>query len=171
MSDQKKIPVTPEDLASYEDVYGESDVTEEDYETVPDGKYQVIVERVELTRTLKGDPILKWELRILGPKHEGRRLWRNNVLGGPENIRWLKKDLYSCDLRLPRLSELPANLDRLLDIQLEVTKRTKGDYSSVYINRRVKAGAPNPSDTRARPEAKASANANANKRSDALGRF
>jgi len=134
----KDTPVTETDLAGFDDDYVGSEVPESDFESIPDGKYQVIVDRVELTRTSKGDPMLKWTLRVLGPTHEGRLLWRNNVMATSDNITWLKKDLYACDVRLARLSELPANLDRLLDIRLEVTKKTRGEFESVYFNRRIK---------------------------------
>ena len=50
-----------------------------DFETVPDGKYQVTVEKVELTQASTGNPILKWTLRIRGPQFINRLLWRNNV--------------------------------------------------------------------------------------------
>ena len=38
---------------------------------------------------------------------------------------------------LQKLSDLPANLERLLDVKLEVTKRTKGDSENVYFNHRI----------------------------------
>ena len=143
MSDYPKTPVTDVDLAEYDDEYVQHEVNEEQFESIPDGKYQAQVEAVELTRTMKGDPMLKWTLKVVGPSHAGRKLWRNNVMASPENRSWLKKDLYACGLRLERLSELPANLDRLLDIRLEVTKKTRrGDdgkeYESVFINKRLK---------------------------------
>ena len=138
MSEHDNTPVNDTDLAPFDDFYEGEEVGDDGFENVPDGKYQVIVDRVELVRTTKGDPMLKWSLRILGPTHEGRLLWRYNVMVSNENIRWLKKDLYACGLRLARLSELPANLERLLDVKLEVTKRTKGEFESVYINKRIK---------------------------------
>lgn len=138
MSDFDNTPVTEADLADFDDVYVDSEVSDDQFEPVPDGKYQVLVDRVELVRTSKGDPMLKWTLRVTGPTHEGRLLWRNNVMATDENIRWLKKDLFACDVRLARLSELPASLERLLDIRLEVTKKSRGEYESVYINRRVR---------------------------------
>ena len=141
MSDPKNTPVTATDLAGFDDDYVGSEVSDSEFDSVPDGKYQVIVERVELVRTTKGDPMLKWTLRILGPTHEGRLLWRNNVMANSENVKWLKKDLYACELHLARISELPANLERLLDIHLDVTKKTRGEYESVYINKRIRTAA------------------------------
>ena len=145
MSDPKLPPVTEADLADFDEAYETSDVSESDFEPVPDGKYQVRVDTVELTRTQKGDPMLKWCLRIVAPSFVGRLLWRNNVLVSEENIRWLKKDLFACDVRLARVSELPANLGRLLDIHLEVTKKTRGDFESVYINKRIRTPDEDPS--------------------------
>jgi hypothetical protein len=138
MSEHDNISVNDTDLAHFDDVYKDSEVDEDGFDTVPDGKYQVNVDRVELVRTTKGDPMLKWTMRILGPNFAGRNLWRYNVMASDENIRWLKKDLYACELRLTRISELPANLERLLDVRLEVTKRTKGEYESIYINKRIR---------------------------------
>ncbi len=69
------------DLAQFDDDFVSADVEEKDFEPVPDGKYQVKVDRVELTRSeTSGNPMLKWALKILGPKHKGRLLWRNNVI-------------------------------------------------------------------------------------------
>jgi len=139
MSEHDNSPVTATDLAHFDDVYKESEVSDDEFETIPDGKYQAEVDRVELVRTTKGDPMLKWALRVLGPTHAGRLLWRYNVMATDENIRWLKKDLVACGIRLTRLSELPASLERLLDIRLDVTKRTKGDFESIYINKLIKS--------------------------------
>ena len=105
---------------------------------IPDGKYQVNVERVELTRAqTSGIPMLKWTLRILAPTHKGRLLWRNNVIATRENIRWLKADLYTCGLDLENISDLPGHLEKLIGVKLEVTKRTRGENENIYFNRRI----------------------------------
>ena len=125
------------DLARFDKDFAEAPV-EERAESVPDSKYQVNVDKVELTTAKStGNPMLKWTLRILGPKYVNRLLWRNNVLVSKENIRWLKEELHICGLDLKKLSDLPANLERLLDVKLEVTKRTKGDNENVYFNQRI----------------------------------
>ena len=64
-------------------------------------------------------------------------MWRNNMLASSENVKWLKQDLHVCGLELAKLSDLQANLDRLLDVKLEVTKRTTGDFENIYFNRRI----------------------------------
>lgn len=126
------------DLTQYDEDFQRADVREQEFEAVPDGKYQVAVDRVELTRARSsGNPMLKWALRILGPNHAGRLLWRNNVMGSAENMKWLKTDLHICGLELQKLSDLPASLDRLVGVTLEITKRTKGDNENVYFNRRI----------------------------------
>ena len=81
------------DLAQFDDAFETAEVEEREFEAVPDGKYQVNVDRVELTRAqTSGNPMLKWTLRILAPTHKGRLLWRNNVMASNENIKWLKQD-------------------------------------------------------------------------------
>jgi hypothetical protein len=126
------------DLAQFDDDFVTADVEEKDFEAVPDGKYQVKVDRVELTRSeTSGNPMLKWALKILGPTHKGRLLWRNNVIASKDNVKWLKQDLYTCGLQMDKLSDLPGKLETLLDVGLEVTKRTKNEFENIYFNRRI----------------------------------
>ena len=126
------------DLAQFDDDFVTADVEEKDFEAVPDGKYQVKVDRVELTRSeTSGNPMLKWALKILGPTHKGRLLWRNNVIASKDNVKWLKQDIYTCGLQMDKLSDLPGKLETLLDVGIEVTKRTKNEFENIYFNRRI----------------------------------
>lgn len=126
------------DLSQFDDDYDSAEVEDREFEPVPDGKYQVIVERVELSRAKSsGNPMLKWTLKILAPTHAGRLLWRNNVMASKENIKWLKNDLHTCGLELEKLSDLSERLNDLLDLTLEVTKRTRGENENIYLNRRI----------------------------------
>lgn len=125
------------DLAQFDDDF-QSEQAEEraDFESVPDGKYQVAVEKVELTQSSTGNPMLKWTLRILAPRFINRFLWRNSVFTA-NTLKFVKTDLHLCGLDLEKLSELPKHLDKLLDVKLEVTKKTKGDNENIYFNRRI----------------------------------
>lgn len=126
------------DLAQFDDDFETADVEEKEFDEIPDGKYQVKVDRVELTRSeSSGNPMLKWALKILGPTHKGRLLWRNNVIASKDNVKWLKNDLYTCGLQIEKLSDLSGKLEPLLDVGLEVTKRTKNEFENIYFNRRI----------------------------------
>ena len=130
-------PVDPTDLAQWDDDYAAAEVQPNQFDDVPDGKYQARVEKVELSRTQAGDPMLKWQLRILGPQHAGRMLFRNNVIASRENLKFLKADLLVCGLELGKLSDLGSRLGELLDVALEVTRKTRGEYANVYLNKRI----------------------------------
>ena len=130
-------PVDSADLAVYDDDYAAADVQPNQFDEVPDGKYQIKVEKVELVRTQNGAPMLKWHLRVLGPQHRGRMMFRNNVMSSSETIKFLKADLLACGLELGKLSDLPSRLGELLDVALEVTKKTRGEYANVYLNKRI----------------------------------
>jgi Protein of unknown function (DUF669) len=126
------------DLSRFDEDFAEASIEDREFDEIPDGKFQVSVDKVELTTAKSsGNALLKWTLRILGPHYAGRLLWRNNVMASRENIRWLKNDLHICGLDLAKLSDLPSHLSYLLDIQLEVTKRTRGDSANIYFNRRL----------------------------------
>jgi hypothetical protein len=128
----------PIDLAAFDGTF-QREATEErgDFDSLPDGKYQVAVEKVELTHTQNtGNPMLKWTLRVLGPRFANRLIWRNSVIT-TNTIRYLKTDLHICGLDLDKLSDLPGRLADLLDVRLEVTKKTNGDYENIYFSRRI----------------------------------
>jgi len=90
------------DLAQFDDAFETAEVEEREFEAVPDGKYQVNVDRVELTRAqTSGNPMLKWTLRILAPTHKGRLLWRNNVMASNENIYFNRRIVMADDTGAP----------------------------------------------------------------------
>lgn len=104
--------------------------------SIPDGRYQVRVERVELSTAQSGHPVLKWRLRVHAPAGAGALLWKNHVVA-PDSLGWLKHDLRLCGLELDRLSDLPHSLECLIGVELEVSKRTRGRWENVYFNRRL----------------------------------
>jgi hypothetical protein len=129
------------DLAAFDGTF-QQEATEErgEFESLPDGKYQVMIEKVELTHTQStGNPMLKWTLRVLGPRFANRLIWRNSVITN-KTLRYLKTDLHLCGLDLDKLSDLPGRLVDLLAVHLEVAKKTNGDYENVFFSRRIKLG-------------------------------
>jgi hypothetical protein len=124
------------DLKGYEGEYQAAPTTEST--EPPDGRYTVIVQKVELARARSsGNPMLRWQLRITSGAHDGRILFRNNVMASKENLAWLKKDLHTCGLDLEKLSDLNDRMSELLDVALDVTKRTRGDRTNVFLNKRL----------------------------------
>ena len=129
-------PYEDVDLEQYDDQFNEAE--EPEFESIPDGKYQVVVDKAEITKAkTSGNPLLKWTLKILGPTNINRLLWNYHILNNPTGQSWLKKDLNLCDVHLNKLSDLPKKLEQLLDIKLEVTVRTRDDSQNVYFNRRL----------------------------------
>ena len=132
----------PVDLSRYDDEYRKAKQadTPQPFRPVPDGRYQVIVENVELTKTrTTGNDMLKWRLRIAGPAMANRILWKNRVIT-ERTIPYVKEDLELCGLSMQSLSELPARLGDLVNLRLEATKRTRPDgHEDVYLNRNLTA--------------------------------
>ena len=123
------------DLTQFDDDFrSETPAELSDRESVPDGKYQVVVEKVEITEAhTTGNPMLKWTLRVIAPKFVNRLMWRNSVFTA-NTLKFVKTDLHICGLDLEKLSDLPRHLSKLLDVKLEVTKKTKGDNENIYFN-------------------------------------
>lgn len=126
------------DLSQFDaEFQGEQPAELGDFENVPDGKYQVSVEKVELTEAqTSGNPMLKWTLRVIAPKFINRLMWRNSVITH-NTLKYLKTDLHLCGLDLDKVSDLPKHLKKLLNVKLEVTKKTKGENENIFFNRRI----------------------------------
>src|ERR1039457_1405375 len=87
-----------------------------------------------------GNPMLKWTLRVIAPKFVNRLMWRNSVITH-NTLKYVKTDLHLCGLDLDKISELPKHLKKLLDVKLEVTKKTKGDNENIFFNQRIETAA------------------------------
>ena len=130
------------DLSSFDDEFTGTEEVDRELKDVPDGKYQVVVDRVELTRAKSsGNPMLKWTMRILAPVHAGRLIWRNSVIKQGNCMRWLKTDLKTCGLELERLSDLTHYLGKLVGVALEITQKTTDGSPNIYFNRRIQIDA------------------------------
>jgi hypothetical protein len=68
------------DLSQFDATYKTTQIAPNGFDPVPDGKYQVNVDKVELTRSRSGNPVLKWQLKILGPTCRNRILWHQNMI-------------------------------------------------------------------------------------------
>jgi hypothetical protein len=126
------------DLSGFDDDFATAEAPE--YDEVPDGKYQVRIESVRLENSQKGDPMIKFDLEVLSGAQAGRHIFKNAVIT-QASIPYVKGDLKTLGLELARFSQLAGRLEELLDVTLEVTKRTRGDYANVYFNRRIRIAA------------------------------
>ena len=126
------------DLSSYDNDYASAESPA--YDEVPDGKYQARIESVKLESSQKGDPMIKFDLEVLSGAQAGRHIFKNLVIT-QASIPYAKGDLKTLGIELTKFSELAGQLEELLDVTLEVTKRTRGDYANVYFNRRLRLAA------------------------------
>ena len=125
---------TPVDLSAFDEEFSAAEPPR--IEEVPDGKYQARIESVRLERSQKGDPMIRWDLIIIAGQHAGRHIFKNSVIT-PPSLPYVKADLKTLGMELVRFSDLGNRLEELLDATLEVTKRTRGEYSNVYFNKRI----------------------------------
>lgn len=126
------------DLSAFDDDFASAESPSLD--EVPDGKYQVRIDGVRLDRSQKGDPMIKWDLIVIAGSQAGRHIFKNSVIT-PAALPFLKGDLKTLGLQLAKFSDLQQRLEELLDITLEVTKRTRGEYTNVYFNKRIQIAA------------------------------
>ena len=126
-------PLSASDFSSLEGAFADAP-DEAEFANVPDGKYQARVERVNLMRgRTSNKKMLEWDLVITDGEYEGRHTWKYTLLEEPEHMKFAKRDLLCCGLKLERISDLPQHLEELLNVTIPVTLKTKGDFQSVYF--------------------------------------
>lgn len=141
--DNPQSGVNPYDLEQFDDDYTTTEVDESvTGEPLPDGKYQMVTEKVELLYSKNNNAMLVWQLRVLGPRYVGRKHWHRNMIVTKENIKWLKRDLVTAGLKIEKLSLLPQHLNELLDLVVEVQLKTKGEHQNSFLNKRITQAAP-----------------------------
>ncbi|BDC51769.1 hypothetical protein F183_A40840 [Bryobacterales bacterium F-183] len=105
--------------------------------SLPDGKYRVVVERLDLTVAKNtGQPMLKWWLRVAGGQFDRRLMFKNRVITD-STLEWVRKEMLTCGLELTPFSSLPHRIGELVGAVLAVSKVTKSGYENIYINRRL----------------------------------
>lgn len=112
---------------------------EETYSKIPEGQYLAKVDKIEFkeSQPTDGKPsqiYLRWQLNIIDGEFTNRKLFRNNMLKTEENLKWLKTDLVKCGIILEKFSDLTTRYVELLDLELDVYVKPKGDNVNVYIN-------------------------------------
>ena len=136
------------DLSAFDDDFASAEAAS--LEEVPDGKYQVRIDNVRLDHSQKGDPMIRWDLIVIAGSQIGRHIFKNSVIT-PAALPFVKGDLKTVGLDLAKLSDLSGRLEQLLDVTLEVAKRTRGEFTNVYFNKRIQIAAGTPSQANETP--------------------
>lgn len=103
-----------------------------DFEPVPDGEYEVEVEKLELTQSKKGDPMLTIWFKILTGDYENQRIFYNKVMQ-PQNERAfglqvhqnneMLRALWDCEHDDVKFRGFADYADLVLDIHEEIDGR------------------------------------------------
>ncbi len=116
------------DLSRFDDGYARAAAqrseTQTAYEDIPDGFYDASVEEVQLGQTAStGNPMIVWKLRIHGPECVGKAITKVRIITD-KTLGFVKQDLERLDLRLDRLSDLPARAEQMINREVRIFKRT-----------------------------------------------
>ena len=100
-----------------------------DFEPLPDGQYEVAVEKLELTESKKGDPMLSIWFKVIEGDHEGQRLFYNKVMQ-PQNDKAfgiqvhqnneMLRALWDCEKDEVKFTSFAEYADLVLDIHEDI---------------------------------------------------
>ncbi|GMU83706.1 MAG: hypothetical protein AMXMBFR47_35760 [Planctomycetota bacterium] len=110
--------------------------TPPEYDEIPDGRYEVEIASLSIGTSRAKDPMLTWDLVITAGPYARRHIFKNSVVTNA-SLPYVKKELLLVGLKLDGLSELASHLNEVAGVVLEVTKRTDGEYTNIYLNKRL----------------------------------
>lgn len=100
-----------------------------DFEPLPDGKYEVAVEKLELTESKKGDPMLTIWFKVVAGEFENQRIFYNKVMQ-PQNDKAfglqvhqnneMLRALWDCEKDDVEFKSFKQYADLILDIHEEI---------------------------------------------------
>lgn len=100
-----------------------------DYPEIPDGQYEVAVEKMELTESSKGDPMVSIWFEILEGEFEGQRIFYNRVIQ-PQNDKAfgfqvhqnneMLRGIWDCEKDDVKFTSFADYADLILDIHEEI---------------------------------------------------
>lgn len=129
-------PGSGSDLSAFDDNFDVAEVS--DFSDVPDGKYQVRIDKIELAKTQQQQlPMIKYDLIVIAGELTGRHIFKNAVIT-LKSLPYIKGDFVTLEFQLAKLSDFESRMSELLDKQLEITKKTKGENSNTYFNKLIK---------------------------------
>ncbi len=105
-----------------------------EFAEIPDGKYDVRIEDAELYQSPKsGNPVLKYTLRVISPTNANQLMWKRRGITSKTRD-YAEQELKICGLELPRFSDLKNHLHELIGVELEVTRKSRGEDVNIYFN-------------------------------------
>jgi len=121
------------DLSEFDDEFSDTEAI--DGSEVDDGKYQVRIDKAVLCESRNGNPMIKWDLVVISGIQLNRHIFKNAMIT-KDSLPFIKGDFKTLGQTINKFSsDLPGALERCLDKTLEVTKRTKGEFTNVYFNK------------------------------------
>ena len=107
--------------------------TVEDYNDLPDGSYDAVIEEARLVETAStGRPMVTWTLRITSPQEADRIIQKSRVI--TENtLPYLREDLEKCQLEVTKISDLPQRLPELAGRPVAIHKTTREVRTNIWF--------------------------------------
>lgn len=100
-----------------------------DFEPLPDGQYEVEVEKMELKESSKGDPMLSIWFKVIAGEHEGQKLFYNKVMQ-PQNQKAfgfqvhqnneMLRGIWDCEKDDVKFTSFEEYADLILDIHEDI---------------------------------------------------
>lgn len=126
-------------LATFDQQWQEIEVDPSGNVRLPDGNYQVSLDSTLIEKSKDGSKVL-WKITfkvLTGSQNAGKLIFYTSVLNDAERLQYIKQDCYRLGFPIAKLSDLPKQFERMLDIKVEVQLKTKGEYQNCYIQKRL----------------------------------
>ena len=122
-------------LKQFDGQYEASEASSSGSTDVPEGKYTMkVVDTDVFSSKSENRPYFKIALQVTDGEFKGSTINKIYSLDDPARFKFLKGDLIVCGLMLTRISDLPANHEKIRGRVLNVQAKKNGQYTNYFIN-------------------------------------
>ncbi len=129
-----------EQLAEFEGVWKSADTESKEFENLPDGKYQAVIDECRFEQSkASGRWQLAWVLKVVAPgEYANRKIFNYMGLNNDIGIQIVKRSIYKCGLQVEDPKDLPGQLpyllDRVIKVTLKTNKKNGSEFQNMYVD-------------------------------------
>jgi hypothetical protein len=99
--------------------------SEGEYQKLPDGEYQAIIDKVEFKESKSGKLMFVWEFIITEGQYVKYHEWKYSMLTSPENMQRLITDLKKFGVNTESMEKIENDFDLLINVPVTLKIESK----------------------------------------------
>lgn len=128
---------TEEYMKALDESHNPASVEDDGFTKLPDGEYQIRLDKLYINRSKKGRMQTVWEFEVISGSHSFRKIMKFSGMDTAAGLDFLTRDLRKVGIENFKWSDVQTQfskpLDKLFLLQLVTKEKNEQSYQSIYI--------------------------------------